>query len=109
MLMAKTSYKVLQERCIQQAPTRYAIFIVVIWDIIQFQTVSAVASCILGLLDKPEVLRKAQRELDSILKPGHLPHFDDEPALPYITAIVKETLRWRDVAPIGMSSQILAF
>jgi len=65
-------------------------------------TVSAIASCILGLLDKPEVLKKAQRELDSVLKPGHLPDFDDESALPYITAIVKETLRWRDVVPIAV-------
>ncbi|KAF8960416.1 cytochrome P450 [Flammula alnicola] len=65
-------------------------------------TVAAIASCILGLLDKPHVLKKAQEELDRVLKPGHLPDFDDEPALPYITAIVKETLRWRDVVPIAI-------
>ena len=59
------------------------------------------ASCILGLLDKPEVLAKAQRQLDAVVKPGYLPDFDDEDSLPYITAIVKETLRWRDVVPIG--------
>lgn len=70
---------------------------------------SVLASCILGLLDKPEVLKKAQNELDSVLKPGHLPDFDDEPTLPYITAIVMEALRWRDAAPICMSSQMLAF
>lgn len=68
------------------------------------QTVAAVASCILGLLDKPEVLRKAQRELDSVVKRGHLPDFEDQVNLPYITAITMETLRWRDVAPIGESS-----
>ncbi|KAH9478027.1 Cytochrome P450 monooxygenase 98 [Psilocybe cubensis] len=65
-------------------------------------TVSAVASCILGLLDKPEVIKKAQEELDRVVKPGHLPDFDDEESLPYITAIVKETLRWRDVVPIAI-------
>ena len=59
------------------------------------------ASCILGLLEHPEVLKKAQEELDRVVKPGHLPDFDDEDSLPYITAIVKETLRWRDVVPIG--------
>ncbi|KAF8157199.1 cytochrome P450 [Crassisporium funariophilum] len=65
-------------------------------------TVSAVASAILGLLDKPDILRKAQEELDRVLKPGHLPDFDDEDSLPYITAITKETLRWRDVVPIAV-------
>src|SRR4051812_23136460 len=65
------------------------------------QTVSAIASCILGLLDRPDVLKKGQQELDSVVKLGHLPDFNDEELLPFITAIVKETMRWRDVAPIG--------
>ncbi|KAF9555542.1 cytochrome P450 [Agrocybe pediades] len=63
-------------------------------------TSSAIASCILGLLEKPDVLKKAQQQLDSVLKPGDLPDFDDD--LPYITAIVMETLRWRDVVPISV-------
>jgi len=65
-------------------------------------TVSAIASCILGLLDHPEVLMKARKEIDSVIRPGHLPDFEDEDSLPYITAIVKETLRWRDVTPIAV-------
>lgn len=94
----------------QQAQTRYAPYIFFPSELFrEFQTVSAIASCILGLLDKPEVVRKAQRELDSVLKPGHLPDFDDEPALPYITAIAMEALRWRDVVPIGVSLQTLQF
>ncbi|KAF4616649.1 hypothetical protein D9613_008323 [Agrocybe pediades] len=65
-------------------------------------TSSIVASCILALLDKPEILKKAQMQLDSVLKPGHLPDFDDEASLPYITAIAKEALRWRDVVPTAV-------
>lgn len=57
----------------------------------------------MGLLDKPDVLKRAQAELDAVIKPGHLPDFEDEESLPFITAIVKETLRWRDVVPIGGS------
>jgi len=64
-------------------------------------TVSAIASCILGFLTNPEALKTAQREIDSVIKPGQLPSFNDEPSLPYITAVVKEALRWRDVTPIG--------
>ncbi|RXW25050.1 hypothetical protein EST38_g777 [Candolleomyces aberdarensis] len=65
-------------------------------------SISAIGSCILGLLEHPEVLKKAQMQIDSVVKPGHLPDLDDEPSLPYITAIVKETLRWREVTPIAV-------
>ncbi|KAJ2928447.1 hypothetical protein H1R20_g8644, partial [Candolleomyces eurysporus] len=68
----------------------------------EYKTVSAVTSCILGLLEHPEVLKKAQAQIDAVVKPGHLPGFEDEPSLPYITAIAKETLRWRDVVPIAV-------
>ena len=42
----------------------------------------------------PEVQRKAQMEMDSVLPPGHLPDFSDEQALPYLSAIVKEVIRY---------------
>jgi cytochrome P450 len=48
----------------------------------------------------PKVQKKAQAQLDSILK-GRLPEFDDRPSLPYISAIVKETMRWQLVLPLG--------
>ncbi|KAG6881085.1 hypothetical protein C0993_002909, partial [Termitomyces sp. T159_Od127] len=67
---------------------------------------AAIASCILGFLENPAVVNKAQEELDRVVGPGHLPTFDDEDSLPFITAITKEALRWREVAPIGMSTDI---
>ncbi|KAH9476887.1 Cytochrome P450 monooxygenase 98 [Psilocybe cubensis] len=66
------------------------------------QTLSAIGSCILGFLQKPEVLKKAQAEVDKMVKPGHLPDFEDIDSLPYITAITMEVLRWRVVGPIGV-------
>ncbi|KAJ3560787.1 hypothetical protein NP233_g10605 [Leucocoprinus birnbaumii] len=65
-------------------------------------TVSAISSCILALLENPEILKKAQVELDTDIKPGYLPDFDDMESLPYITAITMEVLRWRDVVPIAI-------
>ncbi|RXW15360.1 hypothetical protein EST38_g10496 [Candolleomyces aberdarensis] len=65
-------------------------------------TVSVIGSCILGLLEHPEVLKKAQAQVDSVVEPGHLPEFEHQSSLPYITAIIYETLRWRDVAPIAV-------
>lgn len=42
----------------------------------------------------PEVLREAREELDRVIGRGRLPDFTDRDSLPYITAIVKETLRF---------------
>ncbi|KAG6883975.1 hypothetical protein C0993_002333 [Termitomyces sp. T159_Od127] len=73
---------------------------------IPYEAAKPIASCILGLLENPMVIKKAQEELDRVLNPNQLPTFADEDSLPYITAITEETLRWRDVAPIGTNSDL---
>ena len=50
----------------------------------------------------PEVQRKAQEEIDRVLGVGRLPKMIDRVNLPYIDAVVKETLRWHPVAPMGI-------
>ncbi|KAK0199540.1 cytochrome P450 [Desarmillaria ectypa] len=65
-------------------------------------TVSAIATFILGILFNPEAQRKGQAEVDGVLNQGRLPTFDDEESMPYVTAIVKEVLRWKNVAPIAI-------
>lgn len=42
----------------------------------------------------PEVFAKAQKELDTVVGRDRLPNFEDEPQLPYISAIVKEVMRY---------------
>ena len=49
----------------------------------------------------PEVQKKAQLEIDAVVGPTRLPDFHDRPLLPYIDAVVKESLRWNLVAPLG--------
>ncbi|KAK4188886.1 putative cytochrome P450 17A1 [Podospora australis] len=49
----------------------------------------------------PSFIPKAQEELDRAVGPSRLPTFDDLPSLPYINAIVSETLRWRPIAVLG--------
>ncbi|KAJ6580672.1 cytochrome P450 [Mycena capillaripes] len=65
-------------------------------------TVSALGTFILAMLANPEAQKKAQGEIDSVVGTGQLPDFADEEALPYVSAIVKEVLRWKSVAPIGV-------
>ncbi|KAJ7679177.1 cytochrome P450 [Mycena polygramma] len=49
----------------------------------------------------PSFILKAQKELDAVVGPDHMPTFDDFDDLPFIRAIVNETLRWRPVAVLG--------
>ncbi|KAJ4366496.1 hypothetical protein N0V83_008132 [Neocucurbitaria cava] len=49
----------------------------------------------------PEAQRRAHEEIDNIVGDSRLPTFDDEEALPFIRAAVKEVLRIRPVTKIG--------
>ena len=65
-------------------------------------TLSAFLSFMLAMVHYPEVQRKAQAELDRVLhRSARLPGYEDQSDLPYITAVLKEVLRWQPVAPIG--------
>jgi len=64
-------------------------------------TVSSLQSIFLALVNYPHVQEKAQEELDRVLG-GRLPDFNDEPDLPYISAVVKELTRWQPVAPLAV-------
>jgi len=65
-------------------------------------TLSSVHTLFLAMVHYPEVQRKAQAELDRVLNHGRrLPGYEDQPDLPYITAVMKEILRWQPVAPFG--------
>ena len=49
----------------------------------------------------PEVQKKAQAEIDAVVGPDRLPDFEDRHSLFYINAVVKETMRWHLVGPLG--------
>ncbi|KAJ8462758.1 hypothetical protein ONZ51_g10697 [Trametes cubensis] len=50
----------------------------------------------------PEVQKRGQEELETVVGSSRLPQLDDRPSLPYVHAIVKELLRWHIVAPLGV-------
>ena len=56
----------------------------------------------------PEVQKKAQAEIDTVIGPNRLPDFGDRPSLPYINAVVKEVMRWHLVTPLGEIFFIIA-
>ncbi|KAJ6452467.1 cytochrome P450 [Mycena sanguinolenta] len=64
--------------------------------------VSSLATFVLGMLSNPNAQRVAQAEIDSVTGGKRLPDFDDEALMPYVSAIVKESLRWENVGPIAV-------
>ncbi|KAJ6536394.1 cytochrome P450 [Mycena capillaripes] len=65
-------------------------------------TVFALGTFVLAMLTCPEVQKKAQAEIDSLTGGRYLPSFEDEASLPYISALVKEVMRWENVTPFAI-------
>lgn len=55
----------------------------------------------MAMILAPEVQKKAQAEIDTVIGPNRLPTLADRGNLPYVNAVVKELLRWHNVAPLG--------
>ncbi|KAF7372763.1 Cytochrome P450 2B11 [Mycena sanguinolenta] len=63
---------------------------------------------ILACILYPEWIPRAQREIDAIVGEDRLPSFKDRSQLPYVDAIVRETLRWRPAVRFGIPHQSTA-
>jgi len=50
----------------------------------------------------PEIQRRAQAEIDSVIGSDRLPEYNDRHALPVTEAIYREILRWRPPGPLGV-------
>ncbi|KAJ7625700.1 cytochrome P450 [Roridomyces roridus] len=65
-------------------------------------TVSSLRTFLLAMLANPDAQAKAQAEIDSVVGSEALPSFEDRDLLPYVTALVKEVLRWKNVTPLAV-------
>ncbi|KAJ7138219.1 cytochrome P450 [Mycena epipterygia] len=65
-------------------------------------TVAALSTFVLAMLANPEAQRKAQMEIDMVIGEEQLPDFNDAQSLAYVSALVKEVLRWKPVTPMGI-------
>ncbi|OSD03114.1 cytochrome P450 [Trametes coccinea BRFM310] len=63
-------------------------------------TVITLSILFLALCHHPEVLQKAQKQLDEVVGPDRLPTFQDRSRLPYIDCLLKEVLRWGTPVPL---------
>ncbi|KAI1343098.1 cytochrome P450 [Xylariaceae sp. FL0016] len=64
-------------------------------------TSSSMISFILAMCVFTGVQQKAQEELDRVVGHDRSPDWSDESELPYVRAVVDETLRWRTVTILG--------
>lgn len=49
----------------------------------------------------PDVCKKAQEEISRTLGDGVVPTINDCRRLPYLDAVIKETIRWGVTGPLG--------
>ena len=52
----------------------------------------------------PDVQRRAQAEIDNVVGKDRLPNIEDQKALPYTMAVIKEILRYAPVVPTGFKA-----
>lgn len=64
-------------------------------------SVSTLTTFFLAMTLHPEAQKRAQAELDAIVG-DRLPTFADKDSLPYVTAVMKEVLRWLPVLPMAV-------
>ncbi|CAI0386882.1 unnamed protein product [Linum tenue] len=76
-----------------------------IWDIFAAGTESSAITtewAMAELINHPEILNRARKEIDSVVGKSRLVQESDIPNLPYLQAIVKETMRLHPAAPLIM-------
>ena len=62
---------------------------------------SIIISFVQAMTKWPHLLARAQEEMDRVVGEDRSPLWSDYDKLPYIAACVKESMRWRPVAPTG--------
>ncbi|KAG1855549.1 cytochrome P450 [Suillus subluteus] len=55
-----------------------------------------------AMVSYPDVQRRAQAEINSVIGRDRLPTFEDRTSLPYVESVLRETLRWLPVSPLGI-------
>ncbi|KAF8337876.1 cytochrome P450 [Cantharellus anzutake] len=62
-------------------------------------TATTVGTFIRAMILNPEAQKRAQQEIEAVIGRHRLPTFSDREYLPYVEAVLKETLRWQPAVP----------
>jgi len=67
------------------------------------ETLATVVACALAILcNRPEILGRLQKEIDSVVPKDRLPSLHDKSSLPYLEATLLEVMRFRTVLPMSL-------
>jgi hypothetical protein len=56
----------------------------------------------------PDAQANAQAEIDAVVGRERMPSFEDRDKLPFVSALLAETLRWKVVTPLGEAMQLVS-
>ncbi|KAF8971478.1 cytochrome P450 [Flammula alnicola] len=65
-------------------------------------TSSLLLAWVLAMAHYPEVQKRAQAEIDQVIGKSRLPDFSDRQSLPYLEAMILETMRWHPITPLAV-------
>jgi len=60
---------------------------------------------VLQMALRPDVMRRVQVELDAVVGKDRMPTFQDQDRLPYLSAVIKEVIRWHTTILLAMPHQ----
>ncbi|KAH9943944.1 cytochrome P450 [Amylocystis lapponica] len=69
-------------------------------------TAAVVTAFILQMTLHPDMQKRAQAEIAQVIGTSRLPSIDDKDCLPYVSALIQETLRWAPPAPLGLPHRL---
>ncbi|KAG0697623.1 cytochrome P450 [Suillus ampliporus] len=65
-------------------------------------TSSTLMAFVLAMVSYPDAQSRAQAEIDSVVGRDRLPTFEDRASLPYVESVLRETMRWHPILPLGV-------
>lgn len=66
-------------------------------------SITAIRAFLFAMVTNPDIQNLAQQEIDGIVGNERLPDLGDRERLPYVSALIKETLRWHAITPMGVA------
>ncbi|KAF7760180.1 hypothetical protein Agabi119p4_10856 [Agaricus bisporus var. burnettii] len=70
-------------------------------------TIALFSHFLMAMLLYPEALHQAQKEIDSVVGTDRLPTMMDRSSLPYVQALINETLRWGVPVPLNLPHRLM--
>lgn len=66
-------------------------------------TATTMRWAMVALANHPEIQKKLQEEIDSVISSDRYPMLLDQPRLPYVEATIHELYRWRTIVPLSIA------